>query len=83
MGCARFKGRGFVNPQGMFLAAGGAGPVYRLLGKKDLGTDTFPAAETPLIDGDIAFRRHAGGHMDTPNWPAFLSFAERHFKGMK
>ena len=39
----------------MFLAAAGAGPVYRLLGKKDLGTTIFPPIETTLIDGDIAF----------------------------
>ncbi len=76
-----FAGDGFADPQGMFMAAVGAGPVYRLLGKKDLGTDLFPAPETSLIDGDIAFRRHSGGHTDGPNWPAFLTFAGRYFKG--
>jgi hypothetical protein len=76
-----FSGDGFADPQGMFMATVGAGPVYQLLRKKDLGTDTFPAAETSLIDGDIAFRRHAGGHTDGPNWPAFLSFAEHYLKG--
>jgi hypothetical protein len=65
----------------MFMAAAAAGPVYRLLGKKDLGTGVFPPPEVSLLDGDIAFRRHAGGHTDVPNWPAFLSFAERYFKG--
>lgn len=75
-----FAGDGFADPQGMFMAAVGAGPVYRLLGKRDLGTDVFPAAEASLIDGDIAFRRHAGGHTDGPNWPAFLSFAGRYCK---
>ena len=72
---------GFADPRGMFTAAVAAGPVYRLLGKRDLGTDVFPAAEASLIDGDIAFRRHAGGHTDDPNWPAFLSFTGRYFKG--
>ena len=28
----------WVDPKGTFLAGVGAGPVYRLLGKKDLGT---------------------------------------------
>jgi hypothetical protein len=59
----------------MFLGAAGAGPVYRLLGKKDLGTEQFPPIETPLTAGDIAFRQHRGGHTTGPNWPAFLSFA--------
>jgi hypothetical protein len=75
------NGDGWVDAKGMFLAASGAGPVYRLLGKKDLGTTEFPAIETPLIDGDIAFRQHSGGHTPAPNWPTFLTFAERYFKG--
>ncbi|MHB8501349.1 MAG: glucuronyl esterase domain-containing protein [Candidatus Acidiferrales bacterium] len=75
------KGDGWVDARGMFLAAVGAGPVYRLLGKKDLGTTEFPPIETPLIDGDIAFRQHSGGHTPAPNWPTFLTFAGRYIKG--
>ena len=59
----------------------GAGPVYKLLGKKDLGTTEFPPVETALIDGEIAFRQHAGGHTTGPNWPTFLTFADRYIKG--
>jgi hypothetical protein len=73
------KGDGWVDAKGMFLAAVGAGPVYRLLGKKDLGTTEFPEIETPLIDGDIAFRQHSGGHTPAPNWPTFLTFAQKKF----
>jgi hypothetical protein len=40
-----------------------------LLGKKDLGTNTFPPIETALVAGDIAFRQHRGGHTNGPNWP--------------
>jgi hypothetical protein len=69
---------GWVDAKGMFLGAAGAGPVYRLLGKKDLGTVAMPAMETALIDGDIAFRQHAGGHTTGPNWPTFLAFASRY-----
>ena len=69
---------GWVDARGMFLGAVGAGPVYRLLGKKDLGTSEFPPIETALIDGDIAFRQHRAGHTTGPNWPAFLSFASRY-----
>ena len=67
-----------MDAKGMFLAAAGAGPVYRLLGKKDLGTTEFPAIETALIDGDVAFRQHSGGHTSAPNWPTFLMFAGRY-----
>ncbi len=74
------KGDGWVDAKGMFLAAAAAGPVYRLLGKKDLGTTEFPPVETPLIDGDVAFRQHSGGHTDAPNWPTFLTFASRYIK---
>jgi hypothetical protein len=72
---------GWVDARGMFLAAVGAGPVYILLGKKDLGTAEFPAMETALTDGDIAFRQHSGGHTTGPNWPTFLTFASRYIKG--
>jgi len=71
-------GDGWVDAKGMFLAAAGAGPVYKLLGKKDLGTTIFPPIETALIDGDIAFRQHSAGHTPAPNWPTFLEFAGRY-----
>jgi hypothetical protein len=72
------KGDGWVDAKGMFMAAAAAGPVYRLLGKKDMGTAEFPPIETPLIDGDIAFRQHSAGHTPAPNWPTFLTFASRY-----
>ncbi len=74
------NGDGWADSKGMFMAAAAAGPVYKLLGKKDLGTSEFPPIETALIDGDIAFRQHAGGHTDAPNWATFLTFAGRHLK---
>ncbi len=75
-----FNGDAWVDARGMFLAAAGAGPVYKLLGKKDLGVTEFPAIETTLIDGDVAFRQHSGGHTPGPNWPTFLQFAQRYIQ---
>jgi peptidoglycan/xylan/chitin deacetylase (PgdA/CDA1 family) len=72
---------GWVDAKGMFLGAVAAGPVYELLGKKDLGDAEFPPMETTLIDGDIGFRQHGGGHTAGPNWPTFLTFASRYIKG--
>ena len=74
------KGDAWVDVKGMFLATVGAGPVYELLGKKGLGTDLFPAVEVPLIDGDLAYRQHKGGHTPGPNWPTFIQFASRYLK---
>lgn len=74
------KEPGWIDAKGMFLGAVGAGPVYKLLGKRDLSTTEFPPVETALIEGDIAFRQHSGGHTAGPNWPTFLAFAERYIK---
>ena len=73
-------GDGWVDAKGMFMAAVAAGPVYRLLGKKDLGVTQMPPLGTALIDGDLAFRQHNGGHSDAYDWPVFLKFADRQFK---
>ena len=71
----------WVDAKGMFLGGVGAGPVYRLLGKKGLNTTEFPPMETTLAEGEIAWRQHRGGHTTGPNWPAFLEFADRYLKG--
>jgi hypothetical protein len=69
----------WIDQRGMFMAAVAAGPVYRLLGKKDLGTNEFPPIETSLTAGEIAWRQHSGGHTTGPNWPPFIEFASRYF----
>jgi hypothetical protein len=67
------------DPVGEFKACVAAGPVYRLLGARDLGTSDLPAPDVGLTSGDIAFRLHAGGHTDLPDWPTFLGFADKYF----
>jgi hypothetical protein len=74
------QGDGWVDPKGMFMAAVAAGPAWKLLGKKDLGTSEFPPVETALTAGELAYRQHAGGHTSVPNWPTFLQFAARYFE---
>ena len=77
----------WVDQHGSFMAAVAAGPVYRLLGKKDLGvpgnylTAPMPPINTALTNGDLAWRQHDGGHTDAPNWPAFLEWADRYIHG--
>jgi hypothetical protein len=71
----------WADPVGMFQAQVAAGPVYRLLGKKDLGTTELPPLDTPLTAGDLGWHYHTGGHTATPaDWQAFLVFLDKYFK---
>jgi hypothetical protein len=70
----------WVDSKGTFLAGVGAGPVYTLLGKKDLGTTEYPARDTALMNGDIGFRQHSSGHTPGPNWVYFLDFAAKYWE---
>ncbi len=71
----------WVDPHGAFMAGVLAGPVYRLLGKKDFGvsgdylTAAMPPANT-LIGGELAWRQHNGGIDLSANWPAFFDWAD-------
>jgi len=71
----------WADPRGEFLAEVAAGPVYRLVGKKDLGTDEFPAPETPVTTGELAFLYHTGKHAILPSdWKVLLDFADAHLR---
>jgi hypothetical protein len=71
----------WADPRGMFLAEVAAGPVYALLGQRDLGTTELPPLDTALISGKLGFHYHTGGHTITPaDWEAFLNFADLHLK---
>jgi hypothetical protein len=73
----------WVDAHGSFMAGVLAGPAYRLLGKKDLGTpgdyltDKMPPVKT-LIGGELAWRQHEGGHTNGPNFPTFFEWAGRY-----
>jgi len=71
----------WIDAKGMFVGAVHAGPVYTLLGKRSLGVTAMPPQETGLLEGDLAFRQHSGGHTTGPNWPYFIEFASRYFTG--
>jgi hypothetical protein len=70
----------WVDQKGSFMAAVAAGPVFQLLGKKGLGTTNMPDVNTALVDGELAWRQHGGGHTTGPNWPAFLRWANRYLR---
>ncbi len=76
-GSAAVEGQ-WVDAKGMFLGGAMAGPVYELLGKRSMRTMLFPPQET-LMEGDVTFRQHEGGHTTVPNWPYFIEFASKYF----
>ena len=71
-------GDGWADVRGTFIAEVAAGPVYKLLGKQDLGATDFPPVGAPLISGDLGFRQHPGGHTPLPDFPTFIAFASRY-----
>ena len=73
----------WLDQQGSFMATIAAGRVWTLLGARDLGlgndyrTAVKPPIGTNLLEGQLAWRQHEGGHTDTPNLPYFLKWADR------
>ncbi|MDI9613692.1 MAG: acetylxylan esterase [Acidobacteriota bacterium] len=76
----------WLDQKGSFMAAVAAGPVFRLLGAKDLGVGDdykkviLPAVNAGLLDGRLAWRQHDGGHTDGPNWKHFIPWADKFLK---
>lgn len=73
----------WLDQQGSYMAAVAAGPVFRLLGAKDLGVGhdyrlaTMPPVNTDQLDGELAWRQHDGGHEDRSNMKHFIAWANR------
>jgi hypothetical protein len=73
----------WLDHQGSFMAAIAAQPVFRLLGAKDLGrsddykTEKIPPVLQGLLNGQLAWRQHDGGHTDGPNWKYFIPWADK------
>jgi hypothetical protein len=69
------------------MAVVAAGTVYKLLGAKDIGvsndykTEKMPAVNVSLLDGELAWRQHDGGHTDAPNMKYFIEWANRYVEG--
>ncbi len=75
-----------AGPPGKLYGCSRSGPVYKLLGAKDIGvsnnylTEKMPAVNTGLLDGELAWRQHDGGHTDAPNFKYFIPWASREMK---
>ena len=73
----------WLDQQGSYMAAVAAGPVFRLLGARDIG-DTRdyrvakkPPVNTGLLEGELAWRQHDGGHEDRTNMKYFIAWANK------
>jgi hypothetical protein len=68
------------------MATVAAGAVFKLLGAKDLGLsndylkEKMPPVLTGLLDGDLSWRQHDGGHTDGPNFKFFIPWANKVLK---
>ncbi|HVU16926.1 MAG TPA: acetylxylan esterase [Candidatus Didemnitutus sp.] len=73
----------WLDQQGSYMATVAAGAVFRLLGAHDIGDTrdyrlaTMPPVNTGLLDGELAWRQHDGGHEDRSNMKYFLEWADR------
>lgn len=73
----------WLDQKGSYMATVAAGPVFKLLGAKDLGvsndykTEEMPRVNHSLLDGQLAWRQHDGGHTDGPNMKYFIQWADK------
>lgn len=71
----------WLDQKGSYKATIAAGEVYKLLGVKDLGVsndynkEQMPTMLTDMLDGNLAWRQHDGGHTDAPNFQYFIPWA--------
>jgi len=71
----------WLDQQGSYMATVAAGPVFRLLGARDLGVvedyrlAKMPPHDTGLLEGELAWRQHDGGHEDRSNMSFFIAWA--------
>lgn len=73
----------WLDHQGSYMATVAAQPVFQLLDAKTLGvssdyhTAKMPPANVGLLDGQLAWRQHDGGHTDAPNVKYFIAWADK------
>ncbi len=73
----------WLDQKGSYMSTIAAGAAFKLLGVKDLGVsndyleETMPPYNTDMLDGQLAWRQHDGGHTDWPNMKHFIPWANK------
>jgi len=73
----------WLDHEGSFMATVDASRVFTLLGAKGLAvegdyhTAKMPPVNQGLLDGQLAWRQHDGGHTDAPNMKWFIQWADK------
>lgn len=73
----------WLDQKGSYMATVAAGAVFKLLGAKDLGVsndyrvEQMAPVNQGLLDGQLAWRQHDGGHTDAPNVKYFIQWADK------
>jgi hypothetical protein len=73
----------WLDHEGSWMATVDANRVFKLLGAKgldvqgDYKTAQMPPMNTGLLDGQLAWRQHDGGHTDAPNMKYFIEWADK------
>ena len=76
----------WLDQVGSYMSTVAAGSVFKLLGAKDLGVsndylkEKMPPMLTDMLNGELAWRQHDGGHTDAPNFKHFIPWATKLFK---
>lgn len=72
----------WADPEGEYLSALYASPVYELYGKKGLASPAMPAINTPVGVGHVGYHLREGKHdINSYDWAQYICFANRHFFG--
>ena len=73
----------WLDHEGSFMATVDAARVFTVLGAKgldvegDYRTAKMPPVNQGLLNGQLAWRQHDGGHTDAPNMKWFIQWADR------
>jgi hypothetical protein len=73
----------WLDQTGSYMSTIAAGSVFKLVGAKDLGVsndymkEKMPPMLTDMLNGELAWRQHDGGHTDAPNFKFFIPWASK------